>query len=150
MKYNMSDILPHRMPAILIDDVIDWDSISASVSVLIRPGIPFFREGKGVPVHVGLEYMAQCCGAYAGLQGLARNVPPRLGFLLGTRNYKCIQPWFSPGATLIVSAREIFRHENMGSFACTIICGGVELASAQLNVFQPDNPTEFLTTETNK
>ena len=150
MKYNMSDLLPHRAPAILIDDVVDWNEISASVNVLIRQGIPFFNEENGVPAHVGLEYMAQCCGAYAGLQGLAQNIQPRLGFLLGTRDYKCIQPWFLHGTTLIVSAREIFRHENMGSFACTITCDGIELASAQLNVFQPDNPAEFLITETNK
>ena len=38
---------------------------------------------------VGLEYMAQAIGAYAGYTARLRGEPVRIGYLLGTRRYEC-------------------------------------------------------------
>ena len=147
MKYKIEEILPHQHPAILIDGVEHWDDISITTMVHIGPECPFFEEGHGVPVHVGIEYMAQSCGAYAGIKSLEQKTLVQIGFLLGTREYKCTQPWFLPNTMLKIVAHEVFRDERMGSFSCRILCDNVELASAQLSVFQPENPSEFLSAE---
>ena len=142
--YDIIDLLPHRPPAVLLDRVISWDDAGIETEVQIRPGIPYFVEGQGVPAHVGLEYMAQCCGAYSGLLSKENNLPIQLGFLLGTRNFHSTTAWFSPGVTLVIRAREVFSHDRMGYFSCRILWDGNEIASAELNVYQPDDPSVIL------
>ena len=142
--YAIADLLPHAPPMVLLDGVLGWDRGQINTTLTIRSGIPFFVESRGVPAHVGLEYMAQACGAYAGLEGLSFGRPVRLGFLLGTRNYHASVDWFNPGEKLNVSIHEVLRQDLMGVFDCRIMCDGVELASAQLNLYQPEDATTIL------
>jgi predicted hotdog family 3-hydroxylacyl-ACP dehydratase len=134
----VSDLLPHAPPMVLLDSVQEWDDDCAVASVTIRPGIPFHHDGRGVPAHVGIEYMAQACGAFAGLEALAAGEPVRIGYLLGTRGYRASLDWFVDGTRLTVSAVQVFRDGPMGVFDCAIAADGHELATAQLNVYQPD------------
>jgi len=143
-SYTVADLLPHAPPMVLLDKVLGWDQGQISTTLSIRPGIPFFVNETGVPSYVGLEYMAQACGAYAGLEGLSFGRPVRLGFLLGTRNYHASVDWFRPGERLIVTIHEVFRQELMGAFDCRITCNELEVASAQLNLYQPEDATSTL------
>lgn len=136
--YPVADLLPHAPPMVLLDSVIGWDKGRLDAAVAIRPGIPFFRSGKGVPAHVGIEYMAQACGACAGLEALETGEAVRIGFLLGTRRYRAAVDWFTDGAQLTVSVSEMFRDGSMGAFDCSILINGREVATAQLNVYQPN------------
>jgi predicted hotdog family 3-hydroxylacyl-ACP dehydratase len=139
VSHSVADLLPHGPSMVLLDEVIDWQEGRASVILAIRPGIPFFVDPKGVPAHVGLEYMAQACGVYAGLVGLNAGEPIRLGFLLGTRNYRASVDWFGTGVQLVISVSETFRQESMGVFDCVITCNDVEVASAQLNLYRRED-----------
>lgn len=143
MMYSMDELLPHKGSAILVDRVLDWDTDKVLVSVSIEPGIPFFVFGRGVPSYVGLEYMAQACGVHAGVRGKEHGADVRIGFLLGTRNYKCTQEWFGPGSTLEITAEEIFCDNQLGSYKCVIVCEEKEIASAQLSVYQPDDAKSY-------
>jgi predicted hotdog family 3-hydroxylacyl-ACP dehydratase len=135
----VADLLPHAPPMVLLDEVLGWDQGQARVAVTIRPDSPFFEPGQGVPAHVGIEYMAQACGAYAGLEGLSLGLPVRLGYLLGTRRFKTAVSWFQLGERLEISITEVFRDQSMGVFDCRIVCAGREVAAAQLNVYQPED-----------
>jgi predicted hotdog family 3-hydroxylacyl-ACP dehydratase len=42
------------------------------------------------------------------------------------------------GVRLVIDATEILRQDGMGVFDCRISRDGEELASAQLNLYQPD------------
>jgi predicted hotdog family 3-hydroxylacyl-ACP dehydratase len=90
-----------------------------------------------VPGHVGIEYMAQACGAYAGAQALDAGEPVKIGFLLGTRLCRVLVPWFRIGDCLIVTASIIFRDEQMAAFDCRVEIDGQLAADAQLKVYQP-------------
>lgn len=136
--HSVTDLLPHAPPMVLLDEIIGWNQGQISVALVIRPGIPFFVDAKGVPAYVGLEYMAQACGVYAGIEGRNLGQPIRLGFLLGTRNYHSATDWFRPGQRLVIDANEVFRQELMGVFDCRISREGTKIASAQLNVYQPE------------
>jgi predicted hotdog family 3-hydroxylacyl-ACP dehydratase len=86
--------------------------------------------------------MAQACGAHAGAVARDAGAPVRIGFLLGTRQYRMHRPWFHLGDRLIVSVELTFSDSEMGSFGCRIDIGNETVAEAQLNVIQPraDHP----------
>ena len=63
-----------------------------------------FFDGGGVPAYVGLEWMAQACGAHVGALARDAGIPVRVGFLLGTREFTIHAPRFRLGERLIVGA----------------------------------------------
>ncbi len=135
--WTIAEVLPHAPPMVLLDEVIAFDAEAVLAAVTIGSDHPF-ATAEGVPVHVGIELMAQACGAYAGVRALADGEPVRLGYLLGTRSFHAVRDWLRPGERLEVSATVVFRDDGMGVFDCRIIAadGGV-VAEARLNLFQP-------------
>ena len=121
---------------VLLDTLRAFDDESATAVAVMRPDHPFIRP-QGVPVHVGVEIMAQACGAHVGV--LARNAggSVQVGFLLGTRGYDASQAWFPVGAELEVRVRRVFQEDGMGVYDCCILMGGAEIAQARLNLYQP-------------
>ena len=133
----LSELLPHRPPMILIDEIVSYDDASVVAGVTVREA-SLFREAEGVPAYVGLEYMAQACGAQVGALARDRGEPARVGFLLGARQYRAHVGWFRLGERLTVSARVIYHDDQMAAFDCRIEVRGALAAEAQLNVYQPD------------
>jgi predicted hotdog family 3-hydroxylacyl-ACP dehydratase len=138
LRHSIDALLPHRPPMILLDEVLSADETSLTAAVTIREDSLFIEPG-GVPSHIGIEYMAQACGAYAGLKALERGEPVRVGFLLGTRRYEVRVPWLRLGDSMIVSVSEIYRDTQMGAFKCRIERQGELVATAQLSVYQPED-----------
>lgn len=136
----VADLLPHGPPMVLLDAVIDDAAGSLTTGLTIRADSRFVSVGVGVPAHVGIEYMAQTCGAFAGLEAWRDGQPVRLGFLLGTRRYQCSVAWLPVGWRLTVTADLVFREGQMGVFDCRIRHEGAEIATAQITVYQPDDP----------
>ena len=69
---------------------------------------------------------------------------PKVGFLLGTRSYKCSIDRFKNGETYIIKAKEIFGDNQLVSFECFIYNNNIECAKAMVNVYEPENASEFL------
>ena len=139
--YPIGELLPHETPMILLDEIIDYDATSLRAAVAITSSSMFLERG-GVPAYVGLEYMAQACGAHAGALSREAGAPAQIGFLLGTRQYKILTPWFRIGDRLTVSVNMTYSDSEMGSFGCRIDANDRLAAEAQLNVIQPrqDHP----------
>src|SRR5262249_52096192 len=98
-----------------------------------RPGIPFFEASRGVPAHVAIEWMAQTCGAFVGVEALDAGQAVRLGLLLGTRNFRARTPWFRPKERLVVTATIVLRDQEVGAFECVVADpNGEERATARL------------------
>ena len=135
----VDDLLPHAPPMVLLDSVLSCDQGRVVTSVTISPARPFYSSDEGVPSYVGLEYMAQTCGVYAGIEAIKHNQRVRLGFLLGTRNYNATTGWFRNGDQLTIEAKELLRQDGMGVFDCQILRGDEVIASAQLNLYQPES-----------
>jgi predicted hotdog family 3-hydroxylacyl-ACP dehydratase len=136
--YPVADLLPHAEPMVLLDRVTAWDDDGLTASVTIGPGTRFTSAGQGVAAHVGIEWMAQACGAFAGLRAKIAGQPVRLGFLLGTRDFTADRPWFASGETLTISVRQVFLEDRMAVFDCQIQTDETTCATARLTVFQPD------------
>ena len=132
----IADLLPHTGIAVLLDDVVARTETSLSCSVAIGPDSAFYRE-EGVPVHVGLEYMAQTCAAFRGDQASRAGESPRPGVILGTRRYFAARAWFARGERLVVTAGLVYRDEEVGMFDCVIRSGAEIVATARLIVAEP-------------
>jgi len=134
---DIRSLLPHSGPMVLLDRVIAADEESLCAEVRIRRN-SLFCNADGVGAWVGLEYMAQAIGAYAGYTAKLRDDPIRIGFLLGTRRYQSSQPLFAVGSLLKVYAKRIFQSENgLASFDCHIDDENGQVAAANVTVFQP-------------
>jgi predicted hotdog family 3-hydroxylacyl-ACP dehydratase len=130
-------LLPHAHPMILLDRVSGWEEGAIETQLTIRPNLPFFEPEKGVAAHIAIEWMAQTCGAYVGLEALLKAKPVRVGFLLGTRNFTADQDWFRAGETVSVRAELVFQDGETGVFDCTVRCHDALAAKAQLTLHQP-------------
>src|SRR5258707_6077248 len=112
-------LLPHRPPMILLDEVVSWDGTTLAAALTIRPDT-LFLEAEGVPAHIGIEYMAQTCGAFAGAQAVDAGREVRIGFLLGTRRYVAHRPWYRLGERLTVTASLVYADDSMANFEVRI------------------------------
>lgn len=135
--YPIEWLVPHARPMILIDEVLYWDGALLKTGLTIRAGMPFFRVGQGMPAHVAIEFMAQSCGAFIGMEAMEKGEDVRLGFLLGTRNFASQIPWFAEKAHLTIAASMSFRDAEVGVFECAVDCDGAPAAQASLTLHRP-------------
>jgi len=138
-QHPIAALLPHAPPMILLDELLRYDESAAVAATTIRPP-SIFREAEGVPAHIGLEYMAQACGAHAGALALERGAEVKLGLLLGTRQYRAHVPYFRLGERLVIAVTAVYRDAEIGAFDCRIEIAGACAAEAQLTVYQPERP----------
>lgn len=144
--YPIAALLPHKAPMILLDRVIGMDRQSLEAAVRVAAGRPFFEEGRGMPAHVALEWMAQACGAWAGAQALDAGAKIKLGLLLGTRNFRAARAWLEEGRMFTVQASLNYMDNEIGVFDCSVtdMASGAEVAVAQLTVYQSDRIDRLL------
>jgi predicted hotdog family 3-hydroxylacyl-ACP dehydratase len=141
--WPVADLLPHVGKAILLDEVVDRSETGLSASVTIGPHSSFHQE-NGVPAHVGIEYMAQTCGAFSGATARSAGTAPRMGFLLGTRHYAAARAWFADGERLVVTSDLVYRDDEIGVFDCVIRSENEVVAKAQLMVTEPKDVSGLL------
>jgi predicted hotdog family 3-hydroxylacyl-ACP dehydratase len=135
-SWPIADLLPHAAPMILIDRLVSYDAEHALAEVTVRADHPFATK-DGVPAHLGIEFMAQTCGALTGAWAKADGTKVQVGFLLGTRNFTATRTLLPIGAHLTISVTVVVRDGEMGVFDCCILAGDETVAEARLNVYQP-------------
>jgi len=141
---RVDEVVPHRGAMLLLERLLAHDEESIAVEAVVREDNAF-ADAEGVPIWVGIEYMAQTIAAWAGCRARQLNEPVKLGFLLGTRRFECAGGHFQFGQRLRVEARREFSADNgMGMFACRILVGAVEVATANVLVYEPTDIDEFL------
>jgi predicted hotdog family 3-hydroxylacyl-ACP dehydratase len=144
-RYRVEDVLPHARPMILIDEIICKGADMLSAGLTVRPGVLFFEAERGVPAHVAIEWMAQACGAFVGVEALDAGHAVRPGLLLGTRNFRASIPWFKPNDRLVVTVTMVLRDQEVGAFDCVVAgSNGQELAQARLLLQNLSGPTDLL------
>ena len=143
--------LPHSAPMVLIDEVlnVDMENQIVKTSVKIHDNKIFFnKEINGISPLVGIEFMAQTIGCYAYYK--AGKTIPKIGFLLGTRQYENKLEKFENGKTYILTAREIYGDNELVSFECLIYNEREDenpenyVAKATINAFQPKDVEKYI------
>ncbi|MCC4833459.1 hotdog family protein [Shewanella sp. 10N.7] len=143
---NIAEFVPHRAPMILIDRVIQHQQDSLITEVVITPQSAYFNHAiNGVPNYVGIEYMAQSIAALAGVEAHLRDDKIRVGFLLGTRKLVMHQPQFTLGEKYRISVTRLYQEDSgLAVFDCQILAGDTVIASANVNVFQPQDTQAYI------
>jgi len=145
--YPIDDLLPHARPMILLDRVVAREADGLVTELAIRPGLPFYRAGQGIAAHVALEWMAQSCGAHIGALATDHGEAVRIGFLLGTRDFKSDVDWFRAGQTVRVAVRLVYHEGETAVFDCQVESAGIIVAQAQLTVYQPADMAAMLASQ---
>jgi predicted hotdog family 3-hydroxylacyl-ACP dehydratase len=133
----VAELVPHRPPMILIDEILDIGEKSLSARVALTERSPFVEEGK-LPALVTLEYMAQSVAAFAGAARLAAGKPVRLGMLIGCREMELEVDALSVGDVLEITVEQVWTDEQLGSFDCLVTRRGEKISRASLSVYQGD------------
>lgn len=164
---DISELLMHRPPMLLIDQVDTFDA--ESVTMLYTPDTQaWYADAEGnMPAWIGIELMAQAIGCHVALNKRLLRQAPKQGVLLGSRRYNANVPAFNGNTPLRIHAVMIFRDESgLAAYDCTISGQVVSrsesqanvnkrhenqpeetqlvLASATLKVFEPDDFQQFL------
>lgn len=144
--YPVESVVPQGAPMILIDEIIAREAETLVARVKIRSDGLFFQAGRGVPAHVALEWMAQACAAFAGSEAIDDSSAVKIGFLLGTRDFRAERRWFAECAHLYVRVRLEYRDHDLANFACEVADSleGPPLVRASLNVFCPHDASALI------
>ncbi len=133
----LENLVPHRPPLLLLDEVLAWDPEGCAATARVDPGAWYAAPDGSMPAWFGIELMAQTISAYSGGRRAGTGAPPRLGYLLGTRSYRCALPAFPPGERLEIQVRVHYQDESgLSAFACEIRRSGEPVADAILKVFE--------------
>jgi len=136
---EITTLLPHKAPMILIDKLIAVEATSVHCQVLICEQSPFFdHQTDAIGAHIGIEYMAQTIALWSGYHSFLEGKPPSIALLLGCRLYAstCVQ--FNKGVLLDIYAEQFFVNDRMSVFSCVIKSEEKELTNGKLNVFMPE------------
>jgi 3-oxoacyl-[acyl-carrier-protein] synthase-1 len=132
----VAEILPHTGSMVLLSRVLHHDEGRTVCSVETGERTFLCDANGDVGAWVGLEYMAQCVAAHAGLVGRASGEPPRIGLLLGSRRIIFHTPRFHSKKTLLITAQQVWgRGVGLVSFDCSVQDGATSdlLVEGRLN-----------------
>ncbi len=142
-SYRLEDVLPHRPPMVLLDEIVSVDEKERSL--VARATI----RGEWCENWASIELMAQAAAALAGVfdRAAGSTRPARPGFLLGTRRIRMYVPAFEVGKTYEVTAKDVFSDAESASFECSVRDGDAVAAEAVLNAYRPNDVTAFMATQ---
>jgi predicted hotdog family 3-hydroxylacyl-ACP dehydratase len=133
----MQELVPHRPPMILIDEVVETGGLTLTARVRLTKSSPFMHEGQ-LPALITLEYMAQSIAAFAGLKSRKQGKPIKLGLLMSCREMTLAVEWLEAGDELLVTVTEVWSDENLGNFDCFVRRGDEMISQASMSVYQGD------------
>jgi predicted hotdog family 3-hydroxylacyl-ACP dehydratase len=137
-QLTIASVLPHVGPMLLLDELHDHGPEHVTCGVTIRAETMFCDGIHGVPAWVGLEYMAQACCAFSGIEDVLAGGKPGIALLLGSRSYKSETEWFPLGAVLHIRADLQLRDDSdFVAFACTIREADRVLARGDVKAYRP-------------
>ncbi|MCC3305360.1 hypothetical protein [Sneathiella sp. HT1-7] len=134
--YDITEILYHAPPMILIDGVAAYNETAVESVVKITAESPFVEKGA-VPAYVGIEYMAQTIAAYSGIKARNAGEGVKIGYLVSSRNMTLNCSDFLIGDRLNVKVELVYDETPMAVFDGTIYRAEELVAKARLNVYQP-------------
>lgn len=129
----------------LLACILDHSATETVCRVEIDPDSLFVEADGSVPAWVGLEYMAQCAAAHAGLRARERGEPAKVGFLIGCRRLEFRTRGYRVGQSLTAVARHVWGQSELASFACRLedARSGAVLLEGQLSVMLPNTLDAF-------
>lgn len=135
--------VPHRGAMCWLSHLVSADADNAVAEATVRPDMLFVENGA-LPAWAAIEYMAQTIAAWAGHKAWAAGQPVKLGFLLGSRRFEAHQPSIAVGSRLRIETHcELLGDNHLGMFSCRLWADGIELAQANVSVYEVPDERAF-------
>ena len=148
MNLDLSSLLPHDHPMIMLDKLISSTKDSLVIEAIIKNGYPFTTGPIGV--WVGLKFMAQAAAVFVNVSNLGVDEVASLGFLLSCRKFVSNVSQFTPGQTILISINiDLLHKANVIVNAFGVIkdmLGGV-ICEASLTLYEPNDDALYLNNE---
>jgi predicted hotdog family 3-hydroxylacyl-ACP dehydratase len=144
--FNLDDIILHKPPMRLIDDILCIDENFAKCTAKISPNHLFYQaDVDGVYAWIGIEMMAQTAAAYVyGITaGKEAQDVAKIAFLTSVRQFNASVDYYPCGSSLTVIAHKNLLEESYAVFDCEIWQEECKVASAKISAYQPKSSTEF-------
>jgi len=133
----IEEILPHRSPLLLLEEVLSWEGERIECSATLPPGAPFVHGDYAAGI-VMLEHMAQGAAAFAGMLARERGEKIRIGFLVAVREMDLTRDRVRVGSRLLVDAVRVWGDAKLGHFRCSVREHDRVCARAALSVVRED------------
>lgn len=143
---SIAELVPHKPPMLLLDRWLDVGEDWMETETVIREDAIFLNQNHEVPAWLGIEYMAQTIAAYGGWLARSKGEAVKIGFLVGTRQFRCTQEGFKVGTQLRIRVERIFQElAGLSAFACKIFIEGEpeSVAQATLNTYLPSSVEDY-------
>ena len=138
MIHDLSAILPHRAPMLLLTSLDDFSEAEARATAALQEGNPFLRADGILERTAYAELMAQCFAAGAGALARIANRPPTAwGYLAALRDV-IVHDDARLGETLAVSATIAARLGPVLVIEGEVRCAARLLATGQFKIFIPE------------
>lgn len=146
----LEELLPHRRPMLLLDEILQWDGSSARCLATIDEDHPFLRD-HAAPSVLLLEIMAQTAGVAASLGRREQRTDhcatgstgdaPHVGMIVRVAQMEVTTDRLLEGDRIITTARCEATAHALGIFEATASrvapTGDCEIARATVSVYQP-------------
>lgn len=135
---------PHQSPMLLLDRVLSYQEAPPSLEAEldVGPGSVFFDPARQlIPGWIGFEYIAQSIAVLAGLIQRVRGEEPRLGFIMGVRDFETFSEGFRLGDKVSVRIRQVFREGPVAVFEGDVLVKEQLAARGILNTIEADSET---------
>ena len=110
-RASLESLVPHKGRMFLLDRMVSWRVSPAwfVAEAVADPACPLFdEERRSLPSWVAFEYMAQGIAALSGIQRLSEGSgSPKIGFVIGLREFKTEVSFFPEGARVRIEAEEL-------------------------------------------
>ncbi len=142
----VEEVLPHKGTMILIDGILDYGEDFLKSWVDIKHQNHFKNRNGEIPSWIGLEYIAQTIGAFAGVKARGSGKPVKIGFLIAARKYMINYPMFRSDQKIRIEVKLKYTDNILGAFNCRIedYNTKTEWVKSLVRVYQPENIEEFL------
>ncbi len=100
-------LIPHRGEAVLLSKVVSHTPDETVCAAHVEPTGLYASADGNVPAVFSVEYLAQVVAVHAGL-AVADEGAPRIGLLLGARDYRIAVPCLGSKQELLACARRVW------------------------------------------
>ena len=129
----IAQLLPHRPPMLLVDEVLEHQGGTVVCKTTIRDDMLFVKNGE-VSTLLALELFAQSAASLVALGAGPGGASLVTGAFLGTRKVELHAPSFKVGDELRIHCRQTLSVGVTTQIACQLFRGEELVAEGSINV----------------
>ncbi|MFK7895772.1 MAG: hypothetical protein AB8G23_08060 [Myxococcota bacterium] len=141
---SIAQLIPHRDPMILLDEMLEWSKGRAQCGLVVKEGARFVEEGVLATPFL-MEHMAQAVAVCLGYEAFKGGRGVTVGMIVSCRTFNAHVAEARVGDRLVISAEQKRANASVSAFDCGVdrISGSGEvdrscIAEATLTLFHGD------------